>query len=171
MNRLSTTAFLSSFFFLPNVGCPICVTSVNINRPTTVFKEINTVEYCFFLSVSLFPIFPYLINRVFFFIKAHCASVSQNAQVWWEIVCVTQIRKMPLFFDRGHWSLAEMMKNESLLQLYSVWQWFADLTCFVYFMFFKSLLYSYFQWFHHLGFKDKVHASWYANQSLVDPAK
>lgn len=44
---------LSAFIF--PIGCPICFTTGNINRPTIVFKEINTVEYCpcHFLCLSL----------------------------------------------------------------------------------------------------------------------
>lgn len=57
--KLSTTGL--SAFILPKVGCPICSTTGNINRPTIVFKEINTREYCFspslpsFLSFTLDP--------------------------------------------------------------------------------------------------------------------
>ena len=45
---------LSAFIF-SNVGCPICSTTGNINRPTIAFTEINTVEYSPSPSLSLSP--------------------------------------------------------------------------------------------------------------------
>lgn len=106
-------------FFPPNVGCPICITSGNINIPTTVFKDINIVENCLFLSVSLFPIFPYLINRLFFFFHKATMCICFSKHSIWSLVrnglCDPNKKDALSFWLRPLKILAKMMKNKSLL--------------------------------------------------------
>lgn len=77
-----------SAFIFRNVGCPICYTTGNINRPTIVFREINTVEYCFSHSVSLcLSLSPQIIGALLYRVTVtqilH-AAIPQNTklEVW-----------------------------------------------------------------------------------------
>lgn len=110
---------LSAFIF-SNVGCPICSTTGNINRPTIAFTEINTVEYSPSPSLSLSPSLclfrsPQITGAFYMDLFLYGASVTQilhaatpqntKLEVWWAMVCVTQIRKMPLHLGWCRWRL------------------------------------------------------------------